>query len=75
MEVRGLVERGPNPDDGRGVIVKLTKLGKEKRVIAKSLVLSFNDCLKKHFSQAELDSFVSMSNKIIDIINSENIYT
>ena len=75
MEVRGLVERGPNPDDGRGVIVKLTKLGKEKRVIAKSLVLSFNDCLKKHFSQAELDSFVSMSNKIIDLINSENIYT
>ena len=75
MEVRGLVERGPNPDDGRGVIIKLTKLGKEKRVIAKSLVLSFNDCLKKHFSQAELDSFVSMSNKIIDIINSENIYT
>ena len=55
MEVRGLVERGPNPDDGRGVIIKLTKLGKEKRVIAKSLVLSFNDCLKKHFSQAELD--------------------
>ena len=75
MEVRGLVERGPNPDDGRGVIIKLTKLGKEKRVIAKSLVLSFNDCLKKHFSQAELDSFVSMSNKIIDIISFENIYT
>ena len=74
MEVKGLVERCPNPDDGRGVIVKLTKLGKQKRVIAKSLVLSFNDCLKKHFSQVELDSFVSMSNKIIDIINSENIY-
>mgnify|MGYP005711991861 CR=1 FL=1 len=31
--------------------------------------------LKKHFSQAELDSFVSMSNKIIDIISFENIYT
>ena len=74
MEVKGFVERCPNPDDGRGVIVKLTKLGKQKRVISKSLVLSFNDCLKKHFSQVELDSFVSMSNKIIDIISSENIY-
>ena len=43
-------------------------------MIAKTLVLSFNDCLKKHFSQLELDSFISMSNKIIDIINTENIY-
>ena len=74
MEVKGFVEKCANPDDGRGVIVKLTKLGKQKRMIAKSLVLSFNDCLKKHFSQLELDSFISMSNKIIDIINTENIY-
>ena len=31
MEVKGFVEKCANPDDGRGVIVKLTKLGKQKR--------------------------------------------
>ena len=31
MEELGLIERKPNPNDGRGVLIHLTEFGKEKR--------------------------------------------
>ena len=31
MEERGYIERRPNPNDGRGVLIYLTEQGKEKR--------------------------------------------
>ena len=31
METQGLIERRPNPNDGRGVLIFLTDFGKEKR--------------------------------------------
>src|SRR5210317_21935 len=31
MEERGLIERKPNPADGRGVLIHLTDFGREKR--------------------------------------------
>jgi DNA-binding MarR family transcriptional regulator len=34
MEEKGLI-RKKNPDDGRGVLIYLTELGKEKRLIKK----------------------------------------
>ena len=37
MEKRGLIERHPNPEDGRGVIIKLTDFGLEKRDYSKEL--------------------------------------
>jgi DNA-binding MarR family transcriptional regulator len=33
MEEKGLIIRKKNPDDGRGVLIYLTELGKEKRLI------------------------------------------
>jgi hypothetical protein len=35
MEEKGLIIRKKNPDDGRGVLIYLTELGKEKRLIKK----------------------------------------
>jgi DNA-binding MarR family transcriptional regulator len=40
MEEKGLIIRKKNPDDGRGVLIYLTELGKEKRLI-KNTVLKF----------------------------------
>src|SRR6476660_9529989 len=36
MEEKGLIIRKKNPDDGRGVLIHLTKLGREKRELSKS---------------------------------------
>ena len=35
MEERGYIERRPNPEDGRGVLIFLTQQGKEKRALSK----------------------------------------
>jgi DNA-binding MarR family transcriptional regulator len=37
MEEKGLIIRKKNPDDGRGVLIYLTELGKEKRDLSKKL--------------------------------------
>lgn len=37
MEEKGLIIRKRNPDDGRGVLIYLTELGKEKETYPKAL--------------------------------------
>jgi DNA-binding MarR family transcriptional regulator len=50
MEEKGLIIRKKNPDDGRGVLIYLTELGKEKRLI-KNTVLKFNDTVKGQITE------------------------
>ena len=47
LEKKGLIIRKKNPDDGRGVLIYLTDLGKEKRELSKKSVLLFNEIVKK----------------------------
>ena len=42
MEDESLIERLPNPDDGRGILIKLTKRGIDYRNYAKDQVMKFN---------------------------------
>ena len=48
MEEKGLIERKPNPNDGRGVLIHLTEFGIEKRNDSKDAVIRFNDTVKAH---------------------------
>ena len=50
MEERGLIERKPNPEDGRGVLIHLTDFGKEKREYSRERVLTFNNTIRKNVS-------------------------
>ena len=43
MEERGYIERRPNPEDGRGVLIFLTEQGKEKRFCQKILYWNLNN--------------------------------
>ena len=45
MEEKGAIYREKNPEDGRGVLVKLTDYGKDKREISKGTVIKFNDAV------------------------------
>jgi len=72
LEERSFIERKPNPDDGRGRLVYLTKLGLKKREISKEIVLEFNKSISEQLTNSEINTFF----KVINCINtkSQNIF-
>ena len=74
MEKRGLIERHPNPDDGRGVIIKLTEFGREKRDYSKEKVLIFNEAIKNNISTEKIEHFYEVAEMIIDMVSNKKIY-
>lgn len=74
MEKRGLIERHPNPDDGRGVIIKLTEFGREKRDYSKEKVLIFNEAIKNNISTEKIEHFYEVAEIINDMVSNKKIY-
>lgn len=74
METKGLIERRPNPDDGRGVLIHLTDFGREKRADSKNVVLRFNETVREHVTQGQLDGFFSVISSINQLIAEKKIY-
>lgn len=74
MEDKGLIVRKKNPVDGRGVLIHLTKLGREKRDLSKDRVLKFNDVVRQHVSQEKLDNFMEVAEIINDLIAEKLIF-
>lgn len=75
MEEKGLIERKPNPNDGRGVLIHLTPFGLEKRKISKSVVLTFNDKIKEHVTDEKLTHFFEVIETVNKLIADKGIYT
>lgn len=75
MEERGLIERKPNPADGRGVLIHLTDFGLEKRKDSKDVVLQFNEVVKNHVSEEKLKHFFEVTEVINKLIVDKKIYT
>ncbi|WP_299252506.1 MarR family transcriptional regulator [uncultured Lacinutrix sp.] len=74
MEEFGLIERKPNPEDGRGVLIHLTDFGREKREFSRDRVLTFNDTIKNHVSEEKLKNFQEVTETIIELISNKKIY-
>jgi DNA-binding MarR family transcriptional regulator len=74
MEERGLIERKPNPNDGRGVLIHLTEFGREKREYSRERVLTFNDAIRKSISEDKLNSFYEVAEVINEMISNKKIY-
>ena len=74
LEDKGLIIREPNPEDGRSVLLKLTKRGLEKRDLSKSFVIRFNDQLAHHIGSEKLEAFKEVSENIIKLIQTKKIY-
>ncbi|WP_372757623.1 MarR family winged helix-turn-helix transcriptional regulator [Mariniflexile sp.] len=74
MEAKGLIERKPNPDDGRGVIIHLTEFGLENREYSKERVLTFNETIKKNISEEKLKNFYEVADLINELIQNKKIY-
>ena len=67
MEERGYIERRPNPNDGRGVLIYLTEQGKEKRDLSKKTVLEFNNSILNHVDEVKMKHFF----EVIDFIKAK----
>ncbi len=74
LEEKGLIIRKKNPEDGRGVLIYLTPLGKEKRELSKETVIKFNDVLKKNINEEKLKHFMEVSEIINDLISEKKIF-
>ncbi|GGD24146.1 MarR family winged helix-turn-helix transcriptional regulator [Hyunsoonleella pacifica] len=74
MEKRGLIERHPNPEDGRGVLIHLTDFGKEKRELSKEKVLTFNEAIKKNIDEDKLSHFYEVAETINELVSNKKIY-
>jgi len=75
MEKKGLIDRHPNPEDGRGVIIKLTPSGIQKRTYSKDRVLTFNEKIKHNISDEKLKHFNEVADVILEMVSNKKIYT
>ena len=74
MEDKGFIVRKKNPQDGRGVLIKLTELGKEKRKISKGHVYKFNDKIRQHLTEEKIQTFFEVTETINKLIAEKEIY-
>ena len=69
-----LIERLPNPNDGRGVLIHLTKQGIKNREEVKQNVLKFNSIIKEEVSEEKLKNFFEVSDSIMNLISNKKIF-
>jgi DNA-binding MarR family transcriptional regulator len=74
MEEKGLIERKPNPEDGRGVIIHLTEFGREKRAYSREKVLTFNEAIRNNIAPEKLQHFYEVADLINNMISNKKIY-
>ena len=74
MEDKGAISREKNPEDGRGVLIKLTPYGKEMREVSKASVYQFNNVVRDHVTEEELENFFKVTKTINKLIADKMIY-
>ncbi|MDG1573459.1 MarR family winged helix-turn-helix transcriptional regulator [Robiginitalea sp. M366] len=74
MEQQGLIQRKPNPEDGRGVLIHLTDFGLKMRANSKEVVLRFNEAVTGNVSPGDLQAFFRVMDTINTLISEKKIY-
>lgn len=74
MEEKGAIYREKNPEDGRGVLIKLTEFGIEKRNISKEHVILFNETVKSQLSELQIKHFFEVTEAINKLIVEKSIF-
>ena len=69
LEKLGVIKRVNDKIDKRKVIIKLTKLGLNRREIAKKTVLNFNNKIFSEINEQEKEIFFTVLHKINKLIN------
>lgn len=74
LEEKELIKRMPNPEDGRSVLIYLTKLGLDKREDSRQRVFAFNDKIKTEIDSEKLAHFYDVSETILELIIEKKIF-
>ena len=74
MEELKLIKRVSNPEDRRGVLIKLTEKGIDLRNLAKKNGLRFNKVVYENIGKEDIDTFLSVMKKINKMIKKKKIY-
>mgnify|MGYP003915073945 FL=1 len=74
MEEKGAIYREKNPDDGRGILIKLTPFGIDKRNISKEHVILFNETVKSHISAEKIKTFFEVTETINKLVSEKAIF-
>ena len=74
LEEKGLIIRKKNPDDGRGVLIYLTDLGKQMREQSKTTVLKFNEVVKQNITEEKLNHFMEVADVNNDFMSEYKIF-
>jgi DNA-binding MarR family transcriptional regulator len=74
MEELKLISRVNNPNDKRGVLIKLTRQGLELRNLAKKNGYKFNKVVYDKIGKKDLEVFLDVMNKINIIIKNKEGY-
>lgn len=74
MENKKLIYRKPNPNDGRSIIISLTKSGLKKRKIVIEKIRKFKSIIRNRIDKKDLNSFHKVINQINEIIYEGNVF-
>ena len=75
LEEKKLIERKPNPIDGRSVLIYLTDRGKVNRDASRVAVLKFNQAIKDEIGEESLENFYNTIEKINHLIKNKKIFS
>ncbi|MHC5309243.1 MarR family winged helix-turn-helix transcriptional regulator [Myroides sp. LJL116] len=74
MEEHGLITKSKNPNDGRGVIIRLTPLGVQKRELSKQKVMRFNEMIRQKIEPEKIKHFFEVAELINTLISDKGIF-
>ena len=74
MENKNLITRRPNPNDGRSIIISLTKLGLRKREIVIQKIRQFKNLLRSRIDPFDLEAFHRVSSQVNEIIEEDDVF-
>ena len=75
MEEKKFIQRKPNTDDGRGVLIYLTELGKTNRDASKLAVKKFNQAIIDNTGEESIENFHLVIEKINELTKDKGIFT
>ena len=73
MEEEKLILRKTNPNDGRGVLIFLTKDGLSKRELTKKKIIKFNKLVNTNITKKNMDIFFKTAETIKKLASEKNI--
>ena len=74
LETKGLIIRKPNPEDGRSVLIILTREGHAMREVSREAVLTFNEQIQVRVGAEKLEAFFEVTEAIAALINTKQIF-